>query len=124
MKAVLKILAALVLFGIIGIVALIALVGAGASAVSDAQTKDTASSHAFAQRFTHVHVGDALSGSGGMTRRQVRAILGRPTADNITRTQSGGIILVTWSYPFTLANGTSLYDVEFTNGHVSGKSRI
>jgi hypothetical protein len=103
-------------------------IGMGASSVSNsisnAQHTDSAQSKAFAAKFKRVKVGDALSGKGGMTFRQVRALLGKPKPGNVTTTQSQGFTDTSWDYDFVLSNGKSIYSVDFTNGHVSNKTSL
>jgi len=122
-----KIVAAGVILMIIAIAGCTALVGAGADqaakAINKSQKRDTAQARAFARKFAHVKVGDTLTGAGGMTFAQVRALLGKPKPSDVTQTKSSGTTLTTWSYTYWMSNGSSIFSVEFTNGHTSGKSR-
>lgn len=128
MKLVLKIIAAGLVLMVIGIAGCTALVGAGAKSVSDsvnkAQKSDNAGARAFAPKFAKVKVGDTLTGNRGMTFAQVRALLGSPKPGNVVTSQSSGYKLTSWSYDFILANGKSIYSVDFANGKVSNKTSL
>lgn len=127
MKTVMKIVAAGVILMIIAIAGCTALVGAGADqaakAINKSQQRDTAQAQAFAHKFAKVKVGDTITGAGGMTFAQVRALLGKPKPGDVTQTKSSGMTLTTWSYTYLMSNGSSIFSVDFTNGHTSGKSR-
>lgn len=93
-------------------------------AISNAEKRDTAQAHAFAAKFATVRSGDSLTGQGGMTKAQVRALLGAPKPGDVTETRSDGNVMSTWSYSFLMAKGSVIYSVSFTNGHVDSKSRM
>jgi len=126
-KTVMKIVAAGVILMIIGIAGCTALVGAGAheaaTAIDKSQKRDTAQAQAFAHKFAHVKVGDTITGAGGMSFAQVHTLLGKPNPSDVTQTKSSGMTLTTWSYTYLMSNGSSIFSVDFTNGHTSGKSR-
>jgi uncharacterized protein (AIM24 family) len=93
-------------------------------AINKAEKRDTAEAHAFAAKFGRVRSGDSLTGQGGMTKAQVRALLGTPKPGDVTETRSDGNVMTTWSYSFLMAKGSVIYSVSFTNGHVDSKSRM
>lgn len=80
----------------------LALAGAGCAAmiggvandrpknINEIEQRDTEAVHVFATNFSKVEAGRALTGKGGMTFAQVRGILGRPKAGNVTPSKSGG----------------------------------
>jgi hypothetical protein len=128
LKGFFKLVAVGVVVLVIGVVGVVALIGAGASSVSHAVSKaeksDTANARAFQPKFAKIKVGNALSGKGGMTFAEVKALVGKPQPKNISTTESAGYKLTTWSYDFFLSNGKSIYSVEFSNGRVSGKTTM
>lgn len=128
MKTIAKIVVAGVILMIIGVAGCTALVGAGANqaakAINHAQQRDTSQARAFSRKFAQVKVGDTITGSGGMSFAQVRALLGKPKPSDVTQSKSQGLTMTSWSYTFLMSNGSMEYSVDFINGHTSGKSRI
>ena len=128
MKTIVKIVAAGLILLVVSVAGCTALVSAGAheasKAIDKAEKRDTARAAAFRAKFAKVHAGDTLTGAGGMSKVQVAAILGHPKAGDIAETRSSGDVLTTWSYDFVMSKGSMMYSVDFTNGRVSGKSRV
>jgi hypothetical protein len=128
MKTIVKIVVAGLILIIIIVAGCTALVGGAAKEASDnissAQQSDTAKAKAFAVKFAKVKTGDTISGAGGMTFSQVQTLLGKPKTGDISETKSGGMTLTTWTYTYILSDESSIFSVDFTNGKVSGKTRM
>jgi hypothetical protein len=69
--------------------------------------------------YNKVRVGDAKTGKGGMTLKEVEKILGRSTSQ--TEGTSGNIKMEV--YTFASIAGPNSILVTFINGHASGKSQ-
>ncbi len=128
MKGFMKIVLAGLVLLLVVVGGCVAIVGFGANeaskAISSEQQSDTKKSARFATRFKTVKVGDTLTGQGGDSKAEVAARLGKPHKSDITQTKSGGTTLVSWTWTFILSNGSSVYSVDFTNGHVSSKTKM
>lgn len=128
MKTFLKIMAGLMVLGILGVAGCAALVGGAASQASRDMKASTQSAnhsaHAFRVKFKQVKVGDTLTGQGGMTVKQVTALVGKPDVGDISKTETGGDSLVTYTYHFFMADGSPAWVISFTNGHVTDKSSL
>lgn len=94
----------IVLVGLVALVVVVAIVGLG-KASSDADKQSAAVS----KRISEVHV--------GMTRSQVRAVIGKP--DSATTTTTNGLRDDLWSYG-SLSTKRS-YILEFQNGTLTNK---
>lgn len=69
--------------------------------------------------YNKVRVGDAKTGKGGMTLKEVEKILGRSTSQ--TEGTSGNIKMDVYTFASTAGPNSIL--VTFINGHASGKSQ-
>lgn len=68
------------------------------------------------ENFDKIQQGDALTGEGGMTEKEVIAILGKPESEMETQVDETKMKTFTW-----LTSDFESITVSFTNGHVSSK---
>jgi hypothetical protein len=71
------------------------------------------------KEYNKIRVGDAKTGKGGMTLKEVEKILGRSTSQ--TEGTSGDLKMVI--YTFSSSAGPNSILVTFINGHANGKSQ-
>lgn len=128
MKTIGKIVAAGLILLVICVAGCAALVGAGANeaakAIDKAQKSDTAAARQFKTKFAKIKVGNTLTGKGGMSFAEVKAIIGAPKPRDVMESRSQGMKLTTWSYTFLMSDESMSYSIDFANGHVMGKTRI
>ena len=124
MKTFLKILAAMMVLGILGVAGCAALIGGAANQVSKDSHSADQSAAKFRVEFRHIKVGDSITGHGGMTLAQVRRLVGKPDKGDVSKTRTGGMTLVTYTYHFFLATGAPAWVIGFTNGRVTDKSSL
>ena len=97
-------------------------IGGSSHAKAQPTAHGNTSATRFSKAFATITVGDARTGKGGMTMRQVVALLGKPHPGDISVTHSGSEAVTTYTYRFHHATGALAWVVDFANGRVTDKS--